>query len=60
MRAATEMNVNIRILLGQDCVNVKLLLDLGAQRSFKSTSVYEAKLEKSTMRKKCYVCMYSV
>ena len=59
-RDANEMNVNIEILLGQDCVNVKLLLDTGAQRSFISTRVYEAKLEKRTKRKKCYVRMYGV
>ena len=59
-RDANEMNVNVEILLGQDCVNVKLLLDTGAQRSFISTRVYEAKLETRTTRKKCYVRMYGV
>ena len=59
-RDANEMKVNIEILLGQDCVNVNLLLYIEVQRSFISTCVYEAKLERGTTKKKLYVCMYGV
>ena len=43
-RDGNEMNINIEILFGQDCVTVKLLLDTGAQRFFIS-HVYEANLK---------------
>ena len=57
---ANEINVKVEILLRQDTVDIKLLLDTGAQRSFISRRVYEAKMKGRAKKQKCYVRMYRV
>ena len=53
---AIEMNVNVEILLGQDNVNVKLLIDTGAQRSF----IFLVYMKQNWKNIKSYVRMYGV
>lgn len=55
-----EMNVQVDILLGEDVVKAKLLLDTGAQRSFVSKKFYEKKLIDRADLQKCGVRMYGV
>ena len=57
---ANEINVKVEILLGQDYVGAKLLLDTGAQRSFISKRLYEDKLTEPTKKQKCYMRMNGV
>ena len=55
-----EMNIHGSILLGQEEVPVKLLLDTGAQRSFISRKVYEKKLAGKARKQKCFIRMYGI
>ena len=52
-----EMKVKAEIFLGQDIVDIKLLLNTGAQRSFIIKSVYEAKMKGHARKQKCYMHM---
>ena len=55
-----EMNINVQILIGQNEVPIRMLLDTGAQRSFISQRVYNKWIQGRVKQKKCFVRMYGV
>ena len=55
-----EMNIDVRILKGENEFPITLLIDTGAQRSFISQRFYEKKLARTVTRKQSFVRMYGV
>ena len=55
-----EMNVNVQLLIEQDEVQIRMLLDTGAQKSFISQRVYNKWIQLRVKQKKYFVRMYGV